>query len=208
MVGEGVLLTCLEHPAVERVLMVNRRSYALTHPKLQELLVPDFFSLESVQEPLRGYDACFFCAGVSSVGKSEAEYTRVTHDLTLHFARTLQPLNPEMTFIYVSGAMTDSTEKGRSMWARVKGRTENDLLRVGFRAAYNFRPGFMRAVPGQGNVLPYYRYIAWIYPIVRVIAPSHVSTLRQVALAMIHAALRGYPQPILEISDINALAAE
>jgi len=208
MVGEGVLLTCLEHPAVERVLMVNRRSSPITHPKLQELLVPDFFSLDAIQNQFQGYNACFFCAGVSSVGKTEVEYTRVTHDLTLHFARTLQAVAPEMTFIYVSGAMTDSTEKGRTMWARVKGRTENDLLRVGFRFAYNFRPGYMHPVPGQRNLLPYYRYIAWLYPIVRVVAPNQVSTLRQVSLAMIHAAQRGYRKSILEVRDINALVAE
>jgi uncharacterized protein YbjT (DUF2867 family) len=208
MVGEGVLLTCLTHPEVERVLIVNRRPSLITHPKLQELLVPDFFSLDAVQDKLRGYNACFFCAGVSSVGKSEAEYTRVTHDLTLHFAQTLQPLNPEMTFIYVSGAGTDSSEKGRLMWARVKGRTENELLRIGFRAVYNFRPGFMRHVPGQRNLMASYRYFSWLYPIARVVTPNYVSTLRQVALAMIHTAQRGYPKPILEVRDINSLAAE
>jgi hypothetical protein len=208
MVGEGVLLTCLPHPAVERVLVANRRPSPITHPKLQELLVPDFFSLDAIQDQLSGYNACFFCAGVSSVGKSEAEYTRVTHDLTLHFARTLQALNPEMAFIYVSGAGTDSSEKGRLMWARVKGRTENDLLHVGFRAAYNFRPGFMRHVPGQRNLMPSYRYFSWLYPIAHVLTPNYVSTMCQVALAMIHAAQSGYPKSILEVRDINALGAE
>jgi hypothetical protein len=208
MVGEGVLLTCLEHPDVECVLIVNRRPSLITHPKFKELLVPDFFSLDAFQDRLHGYNACFFCAGVSSVGKSEAEYTRVTHDLTLNFARTLQPLNPEMTFIYVSGAGTDSSEKGRLMWARVKGRTENELLRAGFRAAYNFRPGFMRHVPGQRNLMASYRYFAWLYPIARVLAPNYVSTMRQVGLAMIHATQRGYPRPILEVADIKALGDE
>lgn len=206
MVGEGVLLTCLDYPAVERVLMINRRPSPITHPKLQELIVSDFFALDAMRDQLTGYNACFFCAGVSSVGKSEAEYTRVTHGLTLHCARTMQPLNPEMTFIYVSGAGTDSSEKGRLMWARVKGRTENELLRVGFRAVYNFRPGFMRHVPGQQNLMASYRYFSWLYPIARVLTPNYVSTMRQVALAMIHTALHGYPRPVLEVRDINALA--
>ena len=207
MVGEGVLLECLENPAVGQVLMVNRRPSPLRHAKLQELIVPDFFSLDAVAPQLAGYDACFFSAGLSSVGMSEADYTRVTHDLTLHFAQTLARLNPGMTFIYVSGAMTDSSEKGRSMWARVKGRTENDLLSVGFRAAYNFRPGFMRPTPGQRNIPGYYKLIGWLYPIVRPFAPCHVSTLGQVGRAMIRVALHGYPTPILEIRDINTLAA-
>ena len=207
MVGEGVLLECVENPAVSHVLMVNRRPSPLRHRKLQELIVPDFFSLDAVAPQLAGYDACFFCAGVSSVGMSEAGYTRVTHDLTVHFAQTLASLNPGMTFIYVSGAMTDSTEKGRAMWARVKGRTENDLMKLGFARVYNFRPGFMRATQGQRNILPYYKFIAWLYPIARVLVPNRVSTLRQVGRAMIHAAQRGYPKSILEIEDINMLAA-
>jgi uncharacterized protein YbjT (DUF2867 family) len=205
MVGEGVLLTCLAHPAVERVFIVSRRPSPITHPKLSELLVPDFFSLDAVRSQLSGYNACFFCAGVSSVGKSEAEYTRVTHDLTLHFARTLCAINPQMTFVYVTGAGTDSSEKGRLMWARVKGRTENDLLRVGFAAVYNFRPAFMRAEPGQRNLQLSYRLFAWLYPLFRILTPNYVSTLRQVALAMIHAATRGYPKTILEVRDINAI---
>lgn len=206
MVGEGVLLECLENPAVAEVLMVNRRSSPRRHPKLKECLVPDFFHLDAIASQLTGYDACFFCAGVSSVGKSEAEYTRLTYDLTLHFAEVLARLNSQMVFIYVSGAMTDSSEKGRTMWARVKGRTENALQRVGFRGVYSFRPGFMRATPGQQNVLSYYGWIAWLYPIVKTVLPNHVSTLRDVGLAMIRCAIDGYPSPILEIRDINALA--
>jgi uncharacterized protein YbjT (DUF2867 family) len=208
MVGEGVLLTCLAHPAVERVLMVNRRPSPIEHLKLQELIVPDFFSLDAVQNQLRGYNACFFCAGVSSIGKSEAEYTRATHDLTIYFAGTLQGVNPEMTFVYVTGAGTDSSEKGRLSWARIKGRTENNLLRLGFHAVYNFRPGFMRAVPGQRNLPWGYRSLSWLYPVVRALVPNYVSTLRGVGLAMIHAAQRGYSKPILEIRDINALAVD
>ncbi len=205
MVGEGVMLVCLEHPAVEQVLLVSRRPYGNAHAKLQECIVPDFMQLDAVAGQLSGYDACFFCAGVSSVGKSEAEYTRITYDMTLHFAETLAKLNPGMVFVYVSGAMTDSTEKGRVMWARVKGRTENALTRAGFRAVYSFRPGFMKAMPGQKNLPTVYRLLGWLYPVVRVVLPNQVSTLRDVGAAMIHCVLQGYPKQVLEIRDINAL---
>ncbi|MGA7351144.1 MAG: NAD-dependent epimerase/dehydratase family protein, partial [Acidobacteriaceae bacterium] len=147
MVGEGVMLECLENPAVDEVLLVSRRPYGASFPKLKECIVPDFMQLDAAVDQLKGYDACFFCAGVSSIGKSEADYTRITYDTTLHFAETVARVNPKMVFVYVSGMGTDSTEKGRMMWARVKGRTENALSRVGFRAVYSFRPGFMRATP-------------------------------------------------------------
>jgi uncharacterized protein YbjT (DUF2867 family) len=185
MVGEGVMLECLKHTAVEKVLSVSRRIYGLGYPKLAECIVPDFMNLDEVLERLRGYDACFFCAGVSSVGKSEAEYTRITYDMTLHFAEALVKVNPAMVFVYVSGAGTDSTEKGRTMWARVKGRTENALTRVGFRAAYNFRPGFMKAMPAQKNLPGWYGALGWMYPVLRLVAPNYVSTLGDVGRAMI-----------------------
>ena len=204
MVGEGVLLECLENPAVAEVLAVNRKPLGRVHPKLREVLAPDFFQLEGVRSELAGYDACFFCAGVSSLGKSEAEYTRVTYDLTLHFAEAVA--NPGMVFTYVSGAMTDSTEKGRTMWARVKGRTENALQRVGFRAEYNFRPGLMRATAGQRNLPSFYAWLAWLFPVVQLVAPNHVSTLEDVGKTMIRCVTEGYPRGILEIRDINALA--
>ncbi len=208
MVGEGVLLECLAHPAVAKVLLVGRKQHPSTHPKLAQCIVPDFLNLGAVTAQLTGYDACFYCAGVSSAGMNEAEYSHITYDITVHFARTLAALNPQMTFIYVSGALTDSTEKGRVMWARVKGRTENALTRLGFRAAYNFRPGFMKPTPGQRNAKGYYKLIGWLYPVLHTLLPNQVSTLQQVALAMIHATLYGYPKPILEIKDINALATE
>lgn len=206
MVGEGVLLECLRNPAVEHVLMVNRRSSPRKHPKLTELVVPDLFHLDAVVEQLTGFNACFFCAGRTSVGLSEADYTRLTWDLTISFARVLAALNPAMTFIYVSGAGTDSSEKGRSMWARVKGRTENALQQVGFARAFSFRPGFMLATPGQRNLHASYKLVAWLYPIARVVVPQYVSTLRQVAVAMIYVALNGFSKPILEVRDINALS--
>jgi hypothetical protein len=205
MVGEGVLLTCLDDPGVEKVLSVSRRPCGITHAKLTELIVADFMQLEGVSVQLTGWDACFFCAGVSSVGMKEAEYTRITYDTTLHCAGELVRLNPQMTFIYVSGASTDSTEKGRIMWARVKGRTENALQRVGFARAFAFRPGFMKAVPGQRHLLSYYKWFAWLYPLLR-LSPNLASTLHDVAIAMLRCARDGYPKPILEVRDINELA--
>ena len=206
MVGEGVLLVCLQHPAVERVLMVNRRPFALKHAKLEECVVPDFVQLDGFAKQLTGYDACFYCAGISSAGMGEAEYTRITYDTTIHFAQTLAKLNPQMVFDYVSGALTDSSEKGRLMWARVKGRTENALTRLDFRNVYNFRPGFMKAMPGQHNLKWTYNMFSGLYPVMRALMPNQVSTLQDVGLAMINTVLIGYPKPILEIRDINALA--
>ncbi len=203
MVGEGVMLECVENPAVSEILLVSRKPHGVLPPKVNELIVPDFMQVENKAAQLGGYDACFFCAGVSSVGKSEAEYTRLTYDLTLHFAQTLEKVNPAMVFVYVSGAGTDSTEKGRLMWARVKGRTENALTRVGFRAEYNFRPGFMKAMPGQKNLPWGYRAMAWSYPVLRIAAKSYVSTLRDVGRAMIRCAADGYPKTVLEVRDIN-----
>lgn len=207
MVGEGALLECLESPAVERVLMINRRPSSRRHPKLTELIVPNFLELNLFQDQLRAYDACFFCAGVSSRGMSETLYNHLTYNTTVRFAKTLCAVNPHMTFIYVSGALTDSSEKGRVMWARVKGRTENALLRCGFEHAYNFRPGFMRPTRGQQNIHGYYKVIGALYPVLRLLAPHHVSTMRQVGRAMINAAAKGYPRTTLEIRDINTLAA-
>jgi len=206
MVGEGALFECLEHPAVERVLLVGRRPYGMNHPKLKECIVPDFLQLDTVAGQLSGYDACFFCAGVSSIGKTEAEYSRITYDTTLHFARQLVSLNPQMTFVYVSGARTDSSEAGKTMWARVKGKTENALMRCGFRQIYNFRPGFMKPTPGQKNVNRLYIFLGWFYPVLRMLFPNQVSTLSDVGLAMIHSVQKGYPKQILEIKDINTLA--
>jgi uncharacterized protein YbjT (DUF2867 family) len=205
MVGEGVLFECLEHPAVDEVLLVSRRTYGASLAKVKECIVTDFMQLDGVTDQLRGYDACFFCAGVSSVGKSEAVYTRTTYDTTLHFAQTLVKVNPGMTFVYVSGAGTDSTEKGRMMWARVKGRTENALTRLGFRAEYNFRPGFMKAMPGQKNLPASYRAFAWLYVVLRLVAPNYASTLKDVGRAMIRCVAQGYPKTVLEVRDIITL---
>jgi len=206
MVGEGVLLECLQHPDVEQVLMVNRRPFPLQHPKLRECLVPDFLNLDEFTGQLTGYNACFYCAGVSSAGMKEAEYTHITYDITLHFAEVLARLNPQMTFCYVSGAQTDSSEKGRIMWARVKGRTENALARIAFFAEYNFRPGFMKPVFGQRNFRSYYILVAKLFPLLIRLFPSLGCELREVGLAMIHCALQGSPTQVLENKDIKALA--
>ena len=206
MVGEGVLHECLQHPKIETVLVVGRRSCGVSHPKLKEIVHPDFFDLSSIEAQLAGYDACFFCLGVSSVGMSEPDFYRMTYTLTMHFAETLSRQNPAMTFGYISGSGTDSTERGRVMWARVKGKTENDLMRLPFKQAYAFRPGYMHPTPGLKNTLSYYKYIRWLYPIVRAVFPGFVSTLKEMALAMINSALYGCDRRVLEVRDIITLA--
>ncbi|MET4105970.1 epimerase [Hymenobacter sp. UYP22] len=207
MVGEGVLLECLQNSEVEQVLSISRRASGHQHPKLRELLHEDFQNLAPIANQLTGYNACFFCLGVSSVGMPEPEYRRLTHDLTLHFAQTLLAHNgPDLTFCYVSGAGTDGTLQSRQMWARVKGQTENDLLELGFRQAFMFRPGFLRATPGQRHVLSYYKYFGWLYPVLRGVAPKFASTLTELGQAMLHVAQRGYAKPILEVPHIVAAA--
>ncbi|MBM7566711.1 NAD-dependent epimerase/dehydratase family protein [Paenibacillus sacheonensis] len=206
MVGEGVLHECLLHPGVEQVLVIGRKPCGVTHPKLRELVLPDLYDLSPAAAELTGYNACYFCLGVSSVGMNEADYTRVTHDLTLHAAELLARLNPDMVFCYVTGSGTDSTEQGRSMWARVKGRTENELLRLPFRRAYMFRPGYIHPTPGLKNVHPYYRALKWLYPILRTVLPSGVITLRELGQAMVHAADGTYEPSILPCKEIRKLA--
>ena len=206
MVGEGVLLECLQSSAVAHVLVLTRKPTGRTHPKMSELLVPDLADLNAVKDQLTGYNACFFCAGISSVGISKQEYERITHDMTLAVAETLVRLNPDMTFIYVSGAGTDSTKTSRQHWARVKGRTENELLALPFRTAYMFRPGLLRPQTGQRNVPKLMRVIDWLYPVIKRLAPSMACTLKEVGQAMISAADFGSSKPVLEVRDIVALA--
>ncbi|MEO8590626.1 MAG: NAD-dependent epimerase/dehydratase family protein [Flavobacteriales bacterium] len=202
-VGEGVLMECLEHPQIDEVLVVGRKTCGKQHPKLKELLVPDFFKLDAVADRFRGYDACFFCAGISSVGMNEADYTRITHDATIAFAKAVHAVSPDATFTYVSGAATDSSEKGRLMWARVKGRTENELGRMGFKQHYNFRPGIMKPSPGQRNPKTWQRILV---PVFSVLMPGSTSTMKQVGLAMINSVLKGYPKQVVEVKDIKELA--
>ena len=205
MVGEGVLLTCLDDPAVEKVLSVSRRPSGHTHPKLEECLVPDFRDLGAVETRLAGYDACFYCAGVSSVGMNEADYTAVSYDTPLAFATTLARLNPGLVLTHVTGAHTDSSEQGRVMWARVKGRAENALSRLPLRGAYHFRPGLMKPVPGQKNLKLGYRLVLPLYPLLKLFFPE--LPLQVVGRAMIRCVKEGAPKTVLEVPDIAALGA-
>ncbi|MGV3557297.1 NAD-dependent epimerase/dehydratase family protein [Larkinella arboricola] len=206
MVGEGVMHECLQHPAVEAVLLINRKPSGFSHPKLKEIVHTDFYNFSAIENQLAGYNACFFCLGVSSVGMSEQEYYRVTYTLTLHMATTLSRLNPEMTFCYVSGAGTDSSEKGRFRWARVKGKTENDLTRLPFKQVFNFRPGFIKPTRYLKNANKYYQYIGWLFPLGRALYPSGFCTMEELGKAMINSARQGYEKPILEGTDIIELA--
>jgi hypothetical protein len=205
MVGEGVLLACLEEPEISEILSVSRKPLQHRHPKLKEYLVSDFLTLDLNDPVLKGYDACFFCAGVSSLGMSESDYTRITHDTTLHFAKALAP-NSAMSFVYVSGQGTDSSEKGRSMWARVKGKTENDLMKLPFKQAFGYRVGVLTPVPGQKHVLKYYSYLSWLIPVFKVLSPSLVCSLKEVAQSMIYAAKNGYPKNVIQVKDVKRMA--
>lgn len=208
MVGEGVLMESLLNPLVEKVLVINRRPCGVVHPKLTEVLHKDFFDLSPVTEQLKGYNACFFCLGVSSVGKKEEEYYSQTYTLTMHMAEILARQNPGMTFCYVSGAGTDSTEKGRLSWARVKGKTENDLMKLPFKNVFAFRPGFMLAAKGARYVPGYYSVFRFMYSPLRALFPSFVSTLKEVGIAMINSVIYGYEKPVLEVKDFVALSAK
>jgi nucleoside-diphosphate-sugar epimerase len=206
MVGEGVLHECLLHPEVEAVLLINRKPCGVSHPKLKEIIHFDFFDLTSLESQLAGYNACFFCLGVSSIGMKEPEYTRNSYMLTMNVAGTLCRLNPGMTFCYVSGAGTDGSEKGRIMWARVKGKTENDLAKLPFKASYAFRPAFMLPTKGLKNTLSFYKYVNWLYPIVHPLFPGSFGTLKELGLAMINCVRIGSEKRVLDTKDIARLA--
>ena len=206
MVGEGVLHECLNHADVERVLVISRRPCGVSHPKLKEIIHADFYDFSAIENQLSGYNTCFFCLGVSSVGMNEEEFTRKTYVLTMHVAETLVKYNKEMVFCYISGAGTDSSEKGRAMWARVKGKTENDLMKLPFKRVYAFRPGFMLPTKGLKNTLKYYKYLNWMYPVLRLF--SVATTLKELGLAMINAASKGYERQVVEVKDIIVLAKE
>lgn len=207
MVGEGILHSCLADNRVAKVAVLTRRPTGEKHPKLTEVVVPDFLNLSGAEEELSGYDACYFCAGVTSIGKSEQEYTRLTYTLTLSVATALSGLNPGMVFCYVSGAGTDATEKGKLMWARVKGKTENDLRKLPFRSVYLFRPGFLVASRDARRTLRVYRYFRWLIPVIRMLAPMRISTLDEMGRAMISVTCQGYEKPVLEVPDIKKASA-
>jgi uncharacterized protein YbjT (DUF2867 family) len=208
MVGAGVLRECLAARDVEQVTAIGRTPTGVTHDKLRDLVHADLFDTAAIASQLAGFDACFFCLGVSSGGTGEREYTRLTLDLTLAAARVLARLNPSMTFIYVSGAGTDSSERGRVMWARVKGKTENALLELPFRAVM-FRPGLIQPLDGIRSKTPAYRwfYVAMVplFPLMRWLAPSQLLTTRDMGRAMLKVARGSGEKPILESRDIRAL---
>jgi uncharacterized protein YbjT (DUF2867 family) len=210
MVGQGVLRECLGDPGVRRVLAVGRTPTGLRHPRLEELVRADLFDYADVEPRLAGFDACFFCLGVSSAGMALGAYERITYGITLAAAGTLARLNPGMTFVYVTGAGTDSSERGRSGWARIKGKTENALLRLPFKAAYMFRPGAIEPAHGERSKTPGYRLfyaaLGWLLPLLRRVLPQGmVVTTEQIGRAMLAVARQGAPGPIVEARDIASL---
>jgi uncharacterized protein YbjT (DUF2867 family) len=209
MVGQGVLRECLLDPDVDRVLSIGRSATGQQHPKLRELVRDNLFDFTDIASELTGYDACFFCLGVSAAGKTEEQYRHVTYDITIAAATVLATRNPGMTFIYVSGSGTDSTERGRTMWARVKGSTENALLRLPFKAAYMFRPAGIQPMHGETSKTRLYRVFYMIarplMPLLKRLLPRSMTTTEQIGRAMINAAWKGAPKAILETEDINAL---
>lgn len=206
MVGEGVLQECLKNDQVEKILLINRRSAGYQHSKVEEILLGDFFDLSSIKEKVANYHACFFCLGISSIGMKEPEYTKTTYDLTLNFAGLLAEVNPGMTFCYVSGAGTDSSEQGRSMWARVKGKTENDLQKLSLNV-YNFRPAFMKPFKDAKHVKSALKPLISIFSLFRPFNPSYFLTLEEVGKAMINVSIHGYSKHILETKDIAFMSS-
>lgn len=210
MIGQGVLRECLLDPNVDQVLSIGRTQTGRQSSKLREIVHDNFLDFSSIERALAGYDACFFCLGVSSAGMSEDAYRRVTYDFTLSAARALARQSPGMVFIYVSGTGTDSTERGRVMWARVKGATENALRTLGFRGVYAFRPGYIQPMHGITSKTGWYRamyaVIAPLYPLLKAAAPRYVTTTEAMGRAMLAVAKNGWPKPVLETPDINAAA--
>lgn len=208
MVGKGVLYVCLDDPNISEVLLINRSTVGINHPKIMEVLHSNFFDLTPIENQLQGYDACFFCMGVSSAGMGENEYTKLTFDLTTSFAKSLLNQNPTMQFCYVSGAGTDSTEKGRMMWARVKGKTENTLLNMGFSKAWMFRPGFIQPMRGikskTGLYQFFYNVLKPFYGLLQKM-PKYVTDNDKMGVAMIRVCTEGYKTNVLESIDINEL---
>jgi uncharacterized protein YbjT (DUF2867 family) len=204
MIGEGILLECLKDDRISAILSVSRKPTGKIHPKLKEHIVSDFLSLQESDEMLKGYDACFFCAGISSIGVSPTDYERISYDTTLQFAKAVGP-NQNMSFVYVSGSGTDSTENGRLHWARVKGKTENDLMKLPFKQVFGFRIGIVEVAKGQTHILPFYKYVSWLIPLLKIISPNILNTMRQVANAMIVVSSNGYPNNIIHVKDIHQL---
>jgi uncharacterized protein YbjT (DUF2867 family) len=210
MVGKGVLLECLGHENISEVLCISRRSLNMDHPKLKELIHDDFSEFASVAGKLKGYDAAFLCMGVSSAGMSEADYSRLTYDFTLSLAKVLHTNNPNLVLTYVSGQSTDSTEKGRVMWARVKGKTENDLIKMGFKGAYMYRPGAiipLRGIKSSTKLYQFmYDYFMWFVKLMKFLFPKSVVNTTQIGLSMINIVELGYEKNIIDPADIQKLS--
>lgn len=210
MLGKGALLECLKDDRIASVLVINRQSISLEHPKLKEIICRDFFDLEPIKDELSRYGACFFCLGVSAYRMSEADYTRITFDLTLNFARTFLEQNSNSVFCYISGTGTDTTEKSRMMWANVKGRTENALLDMKFKNAYMFRPGYVHPLDGIKPKAPLYKFLLPIarlfYPILKTLFPKYATTTSVFGKSLINVAINGFDQKYLENRQINTLA--
>ena len=206
MVGEGVLHECLLSPEVESVLVINRRPCNIQHPKLMEVIHKDFYDFSAIKDVLTGYNALFHCMGVTSVGKNEEEYSKLTYDITMALAGLLAKLNPGMTCCYVSGAGTDSTEKGRSMWARVKGKTENQLIKLFAPKAYMFRPALIKPTTGLKNTYKMYKVLKPLIPVFKFFMPKYVCSLKEIGLAMINSVNKGYEKSFIEVPDIIKLA--
>jgi uncharacterized protein YbjT (DUF2867 family) len=209
MVGQGVMRECLLDPGVNRVVTLGRQATGNAHPKLREIVHADLFHLQPIEEQLTGLDACFYCLGATAAGKSEREYARINYDMTLAVAETLARIDPGMTFVYVSGQGTDSSERGRTMWARVKGRTENALLRLPFKAAYMLRPGIILPMHGIKSKTTLYRVfyslMTPLYPVLRKFFPRAITTTEHVGRVMLRLARSGYSKPVLETADIALL---
>jgi len=206
MVGEGVMHECLNHPEVESILVINRRTCDVQHPKLKEIIHSDFSDFGAIESELSGYNAAFLCMGVSSVGMKEDKYKFLTYDLTMALAKPLAKLNPDLTFTYVSGVGTDSSEKGRIMWARVKGKTENDIIKLPIKAGFAFRPGVITPTKGLKNTYTAYKVMKPLLPVFRFLFPKYVLSLCELGLAMINIVLKGYDKKVLEVKDIVKLA--
>ena len=206
MVGEGVLHECLNDQRIASITLLNRRSNGIIHPRVKELLIDDLFAFTGSELELNGIDACFYCLGTTSIGKSEEEYLRLTNELTLKIAIPLLRANPGMTFCYVSAKGTDNSEQGKTMWARVKGKTENELAKMGFRQFFAFRPFMLTPTKGLRNSHGFYKYISWLFPLGRLVYPEGFCTLEELSLAMIHVGYQGYAKQVITPIDMVKLA--
>jgi uncharacterized protein YbjT (DUF2867 family) len=206
MVGEGILQVCLQHPAVEKVVVLNRRSVGFSHPKLTEILLSDFHQLKTVESQLIGLDACYHCMGISSIGTDEATYKDITYTLSILLGETFSRLNPDSVFCYLSGAGTDASETAKMSWARLKGRTENELAQMPFKAMYRYRPGFIKPLPDATHVQSFYKYVGWMFPIGKALFPDGFSTIEEIGRSMIQVSLHDEEKTTLAGKDIRRLA--